>query len=571
MGLRTYKHTFKHGLLEKTVGIKAKKDLAKAIISRLDRLANINKYTHQLTGIKGETEGFYKESSSLIMSFFMSSGESGKTLVDQGAFDIEYNEWISHLPDLITAENLQEVVESADKIFNRHVIEEDNRRTPEEETERITKSNKREEERKAEAAKQKAKDDIEQAALIPKYPYLVQTGDKYPNQALASKNIKIELQRAFPGQKFSVTSDSFSMGDSVNIHWTEGPTTKEVEEFTDKYQHSDFDGMQDMSIGRKYGGVFRGLFGSSKYVSCNRTITDETVIAACEKLGLTYDKNWNYEHWDRVALNEAVNERSYYVRPETPLPTVKPASGHVEADTDALCTIEEGHAEGHLFFLPDRHLAREEYVAANKVLKALGGKWNRKQKAHVFDRDIEAEMQAVIESGSVYDKKKDLQIFETPPEVAQQMIGLAEIDIEHTSINGDVYRILEPSAGTGNLLRAMPYGPQRVAVEIDHENAEKLKGLAEVYEMDFLQCNGNLGHFDRVIMNPPFKNGMDIKHIEHAEAHLKPGGRLVALCANGPRQQAAFQDRADYWEELPAGSFKAEGTNVSVALMVLTN
>ena len=143
------------------------------------------------------------------------------------------------------------------------------------------------------------------------------------------------------------------------------------------------------------------------------------------------------------------------------------------------------------------------------------------------------------------------------------MIFLAEIEPEH--------RILEPSAGTGNLLRAMPYGPSRVAIEIDHDNAEKLAGLAVVHEMDFLQSNGVLGQFDRIVMNPPFKNGVDIKHINHAETYLKPGGKLVALCANGPRQRAEFKDRADHWEELPAKSFKAEGTNVNVALMVLTN
>ena len=58
---------------------------------------------------------------------------------------------------------------------------------------------------------------------------------------------------------------------------------------------------------------------------------------------------------------------------------------------------------------------------------------------------------------------------------------------------------------------------------------------------DFLECNGNLGKFDRIIMNPPFSDAADIKHIKHAIAFLKPGGRLVALCANGPRQHQQLQ------------------------------
>ena len=87
---------------------------------------------------------------------------------------------------------------------------------------------------------------------------------------------------------------------------------------------------------------------------------------------------------------------------------------------------------------------------------------------------------------------------------------------------------------------------------------------------DFLSFNGNLGAFDRIIMNPPFENAVDIKHINHALTMLKPSGRLVALCANGPRQREAFQNMADYWEDLPTGSFKEQGTGVNVALMVIT-
>ena len=86
---------------------------------------------------------------------------------------------------------------------------------------------------------------------------------------------------------------------------------------------------------------------------------------------------------------------------------------------------------------------------------------------------------------------------------------------------------------------------------------------------DFLECNGDLGTFDRVVMNPPFENAVDIKHIMHAYGMLKPGGRLVALCANGPRQRFRLQPMASYWEDLPADSFKSQGTGVNVALLVM--
>jgi hypothetical protein len=66
------------------------------------------------------------------------------------------------------------------------------------------------------------------------------------SHAAAARAIRIELKKAFPGVKFSVRSSSFSMGDSVSIDWTDGPTTAAVDAITGKYQYGHFDGMIDM-------------------------------------------------------------------------------------------------------------------------------------------------------------------------------------------------------------------------------------------------------------------------------------------------------------------------------------
>jgi phospholipid N-methyltransferase len=149
-------------------------------------------------------------------------------------------------------------------------------------------------------------------------------------------------------------------------------------------------------------------------------------------------------------------------------------------------------------------------------------------------------------------------LFPTPPEIAARMVKLAEIEPTH--------RVLEPSAGTGALLKKIP-ATDVVCVEINYNLAEALRRVvADVHCSDFLSCNGNLGKFDRVVMNPPFDHGDDIRHIKHALTFLKPEGILVALCANGPLQRAEFQGLAEYWEDLPAGSFKNQGTGVNVAM-----
>lgn len=163
------------------------------------------------------------------------------------------------------------------------------------------------------------------------------------------------------------------------------------------------------------------------------------------------------------------------------------------------------------------------------------------------------------------------QLFPTPRELAERVADLADV--------GEGCEVLEPSAGTGSLLGAIgarwhETGGRAVAVEIDGRLCERLRAefpLTDVRCADFLQCNGDLGKFDRVVMNPPFQNGADIKHITHALTFLKPGGRLVAICADGPRQNDTLKPLAESsggtWEPLPSDSFA--GTGVRTALLVI--
>jgi protein-L-isoaspartate O-methyltransferase len=158
------------------------------------------------------------------------------------------------------------------------------------------------------------------------------------------------------------------------------------------------------------------------------------------------------------------------------------------------------------------------------------------------------------------------QLFPTPPDLAARVVELAAIEPGQ--------RLLEPSAGMGALLNQCFHlngDGQTVAVEINQQLADHLRG--EYPQMlihcgDFLECGGELGTFDRIVMNPPFTNRGDIKHIEHARCMLNHGGRLVAICANGRQQRAKLMPEASEWIDLPAGSFKESGTNVNAAVVI---
>ena len=125
------------------------------------------------------------------------------------------------------------------------------------------------------------------------------------------------------------------------------------------------------------------------------------------------------------------------------------------------------------------------------------------------------------------------QLFPTPPALARRMVELADVQPGH--------RVLEPSAGTGRLLQALPPGCDVTAVEINTTLARQINARCA----DFLSLSpADIGPFHRIVMNPPFANAQDIRHILHARQFLAPGGALVALCANGPRQRAALQPLA---------------------------
>jgi len=155
------------------------------------------------------------------------------------------------------------------------------------------------------------------------------------------------------------------------------------------------------------------------------------------------------------------------------------------------------------------------------------------------------------------------QLFPTPAPLARRMVELASL------APGQL--VLEPSAGTGALLQAIHAAqPQArvLAVEVNPTLARHLQAQGHaVHVGDFLEYGAsNAGCFDRIVMNPPFGKAADIKHIEHALQLLRPGGRVVALCANGPRQQSALRAIADHWEVLPTDTFRDAGTEVSSVL-----
>lgn len=223
--------------------------------------------------------------------------------------------------------------------------------------------------------------------------------------------------------------------------------------------------------------------------------------------------------------------------------------------------------------LPPEQLDRDLYVKVDKVLKAAGGKWNRKAKAHLFQDDPRKVLGLAIETGKIVDPKKEFEAFYTPPRLAKLLVEEAKV--------GPAMTVLEPSAGEGAIalaLREHWASPEIKCFEVRPESFKKIEAAFATVCCDFLQVEPIGYAFDRVVMNPPFSNGQDVDHVMHAWKFLKPGGRLVSIMSAGVkfRNDNKYKTFRSFVEEiggrivdLPEGSFKASGTNVNTVMVTM--
>jgi hypothetical protein len=68
---------------------------------------------------------------------------------------------------------------------------------------------------------------------------------RYLSCAETAKLVRAALSESFAGVKFGVRSKTYSGGASIDIKWTDGPTTAQVNAVTSAFEGSYFDGMID--------------------------------------------------------------------------------------------------------------------------------------------------------------------------------------------------------------------------------------------------------------------------------------------------------------------------------------
>jgi predicted RNA methylase len=238
---------------------------------------------------------------------------------------------------------------------------------------------------------------------------------------------------------------------------------------------------------------------------------------------------------------------------------------------DVLRIMSMATVMGNVVVLNSGQLERDMYLKVNKVLEAMGGKWNRKEKGHVFNGDPVEKIESILLTGE-YNMPADMGFYETPVEVVEMMIRHAKLDYGT--------RVLEPSAGMGAIARVVAQfvGKENVyCCELDTDRWVYLFNMGFVSgSRDFLKMEPAT-LFDRVIMNPPFSRQQDIDHVTHALKFLKPGGILVSIMGSGitfreNKKTVEFRNLLGRLDSniipLPSGSFKVSGTMVNTVMVV---
>jgi hypothetical protein len=239
---------------------------------------------------------------------------------------------------------------------------------------------------------------------------------------------------------------------------------------------------------------------------------------------------------------------------------------------EAIQALTAATIQNNILALPGT-LDRTTYTEVDKVLKEIGGRWNRHKKGHVFEADPTREIETIVRTGEVLLLSKN-GYFPTPRELAEQVVG-------YTDIWEGGLTVLEPSAGSGGLadvVREFHPDAKLTVIEIQPKLCMELRKKGyEPIQADFLAMEPT-PIYDRIVMNPPFENQGDCDHITHAFKFLKPGGRMAAIGGGGweyrkDKKAVAFRDLLNDYammnEPNPAGSFKSSGTMVGTRTVVL--
>jgi hypothetical protein len=221
---------------------------------------------------------------------------------------------------------------------------------------------------------------------------------------------------------------------------------------------------------------------------------------------------------------------------------------------------------------PDKRVVE----AAAQIMESLGAVFDGK--TFTFDYDP-ANMLDLLECSGCVPDQVSHQYFPTPRELGEFVVELAQIGEDHS--------VLEPSAGQGHLAELLPKD-QTLCIELSRLHCAILRAKGfEAIEIDFLiwaksvTTDGNRWTmsgkgFDRIVMNPPFRDGQHHTHLIAACGLLADHGRLVCILPSSEHEQTLQRARRALpefeltWHRVPEEiEERFPGTSIKVGVAIV--
>lgn len=221
--------------------------------------------------------------------------------------------------------------------------------------------------------------------------------------------------------------------------------------------------------------------------------------------------------------------------------------------------------------LPEKWCSPKLYKSLGEFLKTFDCERCKVKKRVGYKNNGEFSNEQIIHIGEQLNGvslSEKFDFYPTPEVLVNIVQELADIQ--------DTDNVLEPSAGTGSLLRGLNKD-NVTCVELNEVLATILKEKGyKVSNEAFEDFKG--GKFDKIIMNPPFGKRLDAKHIIKAfNEHLEDGGTLVAIHSQGinhasDKASKTFRELVDIYgvsqENFNGEEFKNSGKGTTVATTI---
>lgn len=218
--------------------------------------------------------------------------------------------------------------------------------------------------------------------------------------------------------------------------------------------------------------------------------------------------------------------------PDTWNKTKKEYAEKIKASLSVLRTQRDTSSKNLTAYRNDTLTPEQE----TDVIKAVNQLWET-QNGIPTPEQIELRLSYLLDRAFTEESKEE-QFYPTPDDIIQRY--MLDYDINGTTLrtllqSNDV-QVLEPSAGRGNIADMIRAASPTATIDVCEINPLRREILTlknyNVVGSDFTQFDSG-EYYDIIVMNPPFNNGMDIRHVRRAYNMLKPGGVLIALLSEG--------------------------------------